>query len=322
MKNNNKSKPKQNKNRKPRTRNNNNKKKTLVINRTNGNKPSIPKSFVSQVCSQINPFCPEAIGGKIHDLSSEKTLTLTSRLIYDVQSDAAGSACFLIRGTSVDPLYQGVISGGLLSGYMTAEPCPQYAALTGQAATYRTVSCGARFLPTANLMTVQGFMIASELNTAPAVGASINSTSLSNVVMTRAIAGEPLMWISRPTDLEYTDFKGWNDTSVGGQRTQLFLSFNGFETNAPIGLIEVVLNFEIIANNNTVASYFPTTAAPANPVVMETASNVMRKVDPFFVGPMQDFDKMITDEVRQFGGTLIRTGGKALSNYVMSSLLA
>lgn len=296
---------------------------TRVITRV----PPAPKglmdtSFYERVCSQINPFCAEALGAKIYDLSSAKTLTSCVRKIFDITTDTDGRAFYMFLGNLVITGTKGTIdpAGDTILSFTGLGAVPMYAEYLANAKRYRVVSFGCRFVPTIAALENSGAVIATEVDFSPATGTQYNSVNLSPVNIVRSLPGDPLFWISRPTDMEYTAFETI-DASVGNQRTALALAITGGQSNSTVGIVEYVMNIELVPTSNSIGGLFPTSASPAVPAIMNTASNVMRDMKPLHSGTQESLTQSIMEEVKTVGSTLVKTGGNYLRNSIMAALL-
>lgn len=321
---------KNNKNKSRSKKNSRGKKNGMLINRTSQRDASsgraqnlgpISNRFYERVCGQINPFCHEALGAKIPDLSSAKTLTLCVRQFIPVTTDADGNAMHFYQGAFSSMGAIATLASGVVTVWNEMGSSSQYTNVSDAVIAYRTVSFGVRFFQTLSLMDCKGTMTASEVDYKPPVGANVTNPSLSTVSTSRSILGDQLLWVSKPTDIEYTDFKLIADPAAGAQRTALVLQFFGAVPSATIGVAEIVLNLEMTPRSGTVASYYTTTASPSIPVVMDTASNVMRDMPSFFSGETEAFTKLVVDEVKTVGSTALRVGGSAVRAAVTAALM-
>lgn len=277
--------------------------------------------FYERVCSQINPFCAEALGAKIHDVSSAKTLTSCVRKIINITTNADGNAFYtflpnlVLIGTVAT-----IDGGGTITAFTGLGAVPNYVAYDENCKRYRTVSFGTRFVPTVAALENSGALIATELDFPPSTGTNYNSVNLSPVNIVRSIPGDPLFFVSRPTDIEYTDFKTIDSGEPAGQRTCVSIAITGAQPSTTIGIVEFVMNVELVPTANTVGGLFPTTAAPAVPLIQNVASNVQRDMPVLHSGTQESLTNMVMDEVKAVSSTVIAAGGNALRNSVLAAL--
>jgi hypothetical protein len=178
------------------------------------------------------------------------------------------------------------------------------------------VSWGIKVIPTVAMTNSQGMIIATEVDNVPATGGLIASLNTSTVNIVRPLTGDELVWVSRITDDQAYDFQDIGFLNNQKYRTSLAVALFGCAASTSVAAVEYILNVEFIATPNTVGSLFPTSAAAAEPMIVDTAANVQQKMAPFFNGPIQSFNKEVEKNVDMLTGHVVNMGGNYLRDKV------
>lgn len=282
------------------------------------NRGQIESLFTSQACGLFNPFCLESIGAKIPDVSSAKTLTANCRMLVPIGTTAAGSACFsFIPALSIVGSYANSISDGTVVTMTGLSSVPFYDDYVATCQRYRVVSFGCKFVPSESFMVQKGVVIATEVDSSPAFGYNIASVNTSPVNLVRSVTGPPLLWVSRVTDIEYTDFVDISSGNPANARTLLTLAFTGCTPSATIGYVEVIINVELTAKAGTIGALFPTSAAKSNPRLVNAAANLSSTVEPFHSGSDTSYSELISTKLKE----AIRKAGPQALEFMLETLL-
>lgn len=278
-------------------------------------------AFTRQVCGLYNPFCAESVGAKIPDVSSGKTLTVCIRLLQPIVTNADGNAMYSFSAAlSAYGTVATLNAGGDVTAITQLGAVPIYTALSLYCKSYRVVSFGCKFVPTSSYMNAKGSIIATEADSSIVAGMNNRDMTMSPVVFARSVVGEPLIFVSRVTDLEYTDYKLMSDADTVFQRTRLFLSITGGETSTTIGQVEVVMNIECLPQPASPGAYFATSSIPSNPAILNAAADLSIRTPSLYSGTEQSFTQVVEDELKSVMGTAVRSGGSYLRSAVMSAL--
>lgn len=278
-------------------------------------------NFASQVCGLYNPFCSESVGAKIPDVSSGKTLTMCVRLLQPIGTNAEGNALYIFTGNLVGiGAFATMNSFGDVTASTGLGPVPIYTPLTLYCKGYRVVSFGCKFVPTSSYMNAKGSIIATETDSGIVNGMNNKDMTMAPVSFARSVVGEPLLFTSRVTDLEYTDFKPIDSTDPSSQRTRFMLSIVGGEVSTIIGQVEFIMNVELTPLPATPGAYFASNSLPANPAILNAASDLAIRTPVFHSGSEQSFTEVVENELKSIVGTAARAGGSYLRSSIMAAL--
>lgn len=231
----------------------------------------------AKICSQIDPFCPGAVGSKIGDNNSRPTLPYTQRLTFTVTANANGLALFQISERAsacaipitVNSLGVGTSYG---VGIVPSDQADVEASFTG----YRVVSTGVRVMCSANVTESKGIVtlatVPENLSATPGL-ASTDGTSYPEYER-YALAGLDANWISKPDGVEAHQFTPFTDYAA---RTKLILGFSGCTPSTAIAQVEVILHYEYEAKVGDFASRMTTPAAKSNPKHATVQQLVLRQ---------------------------------------------
>lgn len=296
---------------------------TTIVNVQSGRTGLMDNTFYAKVCSQVNPFCAEAVGAKIYDIASAKTLTSCIRYLQPITTNANGDAMVFFRGQLLSFGSVATVVGGIVTAWVATGSVPNYADYLANCSRYRIVSFGVRCVPTVASSVASGLLVCTEVDTAPPITTTgVSSLNIAPVNIVRSVPGDPLFWVSRPTDLEYTDFKPINDGSSDLQRTMCTISVVGSTPSAVVALCEIVMNIELVPLSGTIGALFPTAPNRAVPQIMDVSSDVLRNINPIHSGSESSFAATLENEVKSLANTALKSGGSYLRSAVMGALLA
>lgn len=110
-----------------------------------------------QVCSNIDPFCPAAVGGKYMDAASTKSLAVPQHRRFSVITNANGAASFLVTPSYLLDVFFGTVAAGIATFTIAGTSSP----ITAQSV--RLVSCGLKIrsvvapLSASGMVRIRGF---------------------------------------------------------------------------------------------------------------------------------------------------------------------
>lgn len=241
-------------------------------------------------------------------------------MLVNINTNSNGDAFYLFYPNLQYPYLFGTIPSGSVTAYTNGPSVPFYSDYVANCKSWRPVTMGVKFVPTVAALSSQGAMILTEVEDTPAVGVFVNSVNTSTVNLVRSIAGEPAFWVSRPTDLEYTDFKPIDNGDHVLQRTNLILAITGGNANTTVGVAELVMNIELIPKPNTIGGLFPTAPALSNPTAVNLSANVLRDMPPLHSGSQDTLGDKIKDEIASVAGAAMSAGGNALRSLVLARM--
>lgn len=241
------------------------------------------------LCAITDPFCHHARGGKVPDDSTVPTFPWQLKTLFPITTGVSGQANGMILANN----YLGYMSPNVspaTTGAITAASFNPWSGIATAAANFqaaRIVSMGAIFHPTLDFSTSRGYVITGEVPRA-VTGASYTdgSTDFVNSKIHELVPGRPLSWISRPQGPQSRIFHFFDAASMDDEGfSSLHWEIIGGPGSATVGLMEVVINLEVIPkNNNAVLSKLATPAAPHTPKVLDAQNKVMDKISSFIEG--------------------------------------
>lgn len=280
-------------------------------------KPRVPRRVMKDhpqhklLCGITDPFCVHARGAKLPDESSVPTFPWQFKTLVPVSTGAGNAASGLIcannnfgyRTSTLAPTADGAITIAQLTNWTGAG-----AALTNFAAG-RIVSFGVVFHPTLDFSTSKGYVIFGEVPKLVS-GTTFLTGSLDyvNTKIVELIPGRQLSWVSRPQGPLSRQFHTFDPSMDDEGFSSLHFEIAGGPANSVVGLLEIVINLEVIpVNNNAVLSKLATPAAPHVPKVLAAQNKVMTSVGSFIEGGME----AVGARISQFAGEALTFAAEA-----------
>lgn len=230
-------------------------------------------NLATAICSQSNPFCPEANGAKLMDENSARSVTWQHRSSATISSDAAGLAMVAVSGGALDMIRLATLAAGVTSAWGASVNSSLYTTIgTTSGDQQRIVSWGFRFKTTLPYTTASGLMIVTEtsadiVNVTSAVGQDPGNMRLGNVAESYAVRDGDIYFIGRPLGAPSNEYQNINNPGSGHFTTAL-LALTGCAASSVIGYLETVINYEWTPRIGTSMAVMATPAAPANPAVL------------------------------------------------------
>lgn len=235
-------------------------------------------SLTSMVCSNSNPFCPEANGAKLYDDNSSRSLTFQDRFIVSVSTDANGNAFIAVGTGARTGSNVATVTAGAVASWAGWSAGGFYGTLSTAAGTYRAVSSGFRWRTTQAWTDATGYIILTEHVDDPTAntGYGFNNARLGPTSELFPVRDADLYFVAKPQGMAATSY-----TDIASTATLPFtigtLAISGATASTTIGVIEVIVNYEWLPLIGTAYGTLSTPAAPSNPVVMQTRSLVLSK---------------------------------------------
>lgn len=242
-------------------------------------KPRRPKqmgtmdpTLMHAICSNINPFCPEAQGAKLYDDNSAPSAVFQCRQLFNVTTDANGIAAIYLTANPSAALYQGTVVASAVTGWGVATTNNFYTSYAGNCDTYRVVSWGFRYRTTLPWTTATGNLIVvqdSERNMSSFTGQSIQSVSQGLAADYTPLRDASIECVGKPAGMSSLAYINIGATMPGYSTFNLYIS--GAPASSVVGTIEVVVNYEWQAIPGGLGQ-FSSKAAPSVPDVLTIRS--------------------------------------------------
>ncbi len=236
--------------------------------------------IAQHLCSKVNPFCPEARGAKWDDISSSYTIPYQARYIAPLTGTAAGDGGF------TSPLIpsklhgeQSTTSGGVITAWSSSTD-PNYSNMQTLYFDYRIVSAGIKYQTNQSWSTATGIMQCGATNYDCTSTTTINVGNLLNAVDSTAFAvrDAQFYFICKPTNTQASNF-----IAIAGPTyswTMPLLTYQGTGNAQTFGFVEIVVNYEMHPNVQTVATTQGITKASIASNFVNTATDAIRNSLP------------------------------------------
>lgn len=235
-------------------------------------------SLIHAVCSNLNPFCPQAKGAKLFDDNANPSATYQTRDLIPLTSNAQGNLLLYLGSHPLYAYQYGTLTATApytVSAWGSAVSNSFYDAYTTNIDTYRVVSYGFRYKSTQALMDAQGTVMVVQCGEKFITGSTGQSlTSLSQGLNSEFTtnSGASLECVGRPSgNVLPNTYHGVTDGSVPGYTT-FMLCFSGVGVNSQFGSVELVINYEWSPKEGPIQQ-LASKAAPSVPEVMTLRSN-------------------------------------------------
>lgn len=275
-------------------------------------------ALAHQICAITDPFCKAAIGSKIPDSGSTKTLSWDADQWITATTDAQGRAAVFC---SVDPgsyvcvatAYTGV-TGNAVNLVSTPLPAPGFINFTSSnvSVNWRCVSSGVSIRSIMSSMNNQGSIgiaaLPAAINAQVVSGTNVfdlDSTLFAENVRISANMGSELSAISRPDAITNRIFKAPTTPApatftTAGNETLVAYIVGGPASTACIQ-IRLTTHYELEFTNNTIFNQLATPQAQDNPAAMAGSNFVNRTVDRIIVGGTKEVEKRVYGAAEAFG---------------------
>jgi hypothetical protein len=236
---------------------------------------NLPNGIIEKVCSNYDPFCQAAQGGKLFDENTAPSLTYNNRQIFAVTTDAAGEYLAWFNNTPTRWFNTATIVAGAVTAWTSLDSNFYTNIGTAGISKWRVVSTGLRFFTTQSWTTATGYMNITEaseyLQLPPTVGFVAGSLRLGPRSKTLAIRDANCTVIGRSKGMVSRTYKDAPEADSG--YTGSILYFNGVPSTT-IGYLEVVTNFEWIADPGSNYQFFASPAAPHSRTVLDSVTKL------------------------------------------------
>jgi len=237
-------------------------------------------NLAKAVCSNSNPFCPEAYGAKYYDENSVRSLTYQERTLFSLDTDAAGTCAYAFSMGARAARSQGTVVAGTITAWGAYADTNFYG--TAAAGEYRVVSAGFRYRTTQPWTEAKGVLVIQEHPNDPTSVTTIGVGNLrqgSNATMF-AVRDADVYFIHKPQGMFSTSYTPIGNTGALSSWSSAVVGIVGGAASANAGYIEVITNYEYTAVASTAYSTMATPAAPSVPTVMQARAVVLGATPP------------------------------------------
>lgn len=233
------------------------------------------------ICAQLDPFCDNCLQG-IYDSNSARVIRMNLKQLFTVTTNANGHAAGLFRPSWHEAYSEAssIGGGGIVTAWGAAERLPFYD--TNQFSHYRVISWGYRFISSVAPTNSQGFVQGATSDTTELIDADTLSI-YRNSDMTRMYQAD-FSYVSRAKGKESLEFTPLGEEADGWEYA--YLAISGAAVSTDVGVVEIVMNVEALpiirsSQGTNVLSLLSAEAKPSVPQVLDLASNVQSKTQPF-----------------------------------------
>jgi len=263
-----------------------------LSNRGKVNRACLDK-LCAAVCSQIDPFCAQACGAKRLDETTTKSIPMQFRVLTDLQQLTAlgGTA-----GTQIQPNLANVYRRATAATTRDLNVWGAWAAFPGYSTAnfsgYRVVSGGAHIFTISPPTAANGVVgVFTHLGAAPAT-VDLASSLYTDVYRDTRYNNEFCVTF-KSEGKQANSYIAISDTSSPAWTTHtIFGDLMTLVNNEFVSFIEITLNVEIHAVEETTYSLIQAGASPAVPQVEAIAANTLAALNPVTVGDQANASKV------------------------------
>jgi len=276
---------------------------------------TIRLSLVKQVCSMLDPFCPEAKGARLPDGGGSRTFTYQSRQVNSLVSGHLGKVGLQIYtpattsagyfGSTTDNASNQVT---VMSALLNSDP--QLATALASASAARIVSAGIRYWSTQPSTATGGLVVVTVGDDFTQLinksGLTIDPTVVSGVGATSMTfdSRKEFTVVLAPKDTQSNMFqRTTNPTATSNPYypfEQVAVGFKTANIDETIGFIEYIINYEyeVLSTNGTTwgGSVLPNMGTPApsaNPKVMSARDTVAKNLESIYDGGVELLERAV-----------------------------
>jgi hypothetical protein len=280
--------------------------------------------FVEKLCSLTDPFCDAAVGSKLPDSNTTRTLSLTCTGFVTITSNAAGTAAIAF---SNDPAVGYQTSATYTSNVVnTWTTGTAYSGFSGipNTAIWRLVSGGINITPVMSVTTNSGSLgiLAVPPYTSTVQAAAVDLDSLSYLGNVRNPSSSPA-GVTGVVDSDGTtsaEFRGQGtvtSTQLNSSGSSVLVAYIvGGPASAASYTVRYTYHYELAFPFTTVFNNLSTPAAPKDEKVMDGVSKVKSVTNQIVAGGVREFERSVQQAASNFGKNIFRFGAYALGAYL------
>jgi hypothetical protein len=260
--------------------NNRRKKKQPMVRSANRTKSIRNRSQMNNMsemtCSNLDPFCPAAIGAKLYDENTAKSLTYQSRDVQTFSSNGQGQSMVYFTCAPVRASSSATIVANVTTAWGAWTTNTFFGGISSACGKWRVVSWGIHIISIAPYNTASGSYVISEVteDMTANVGQNVAATNYGGDSVIAMIPGNEFYLVGKPLGSNATTYTQGVGTNVLNAYTGFVIVVNGMPINTPTYTAELIVNYEWIptavsSGYNNIA----TRSAPSVPAVMDARSN-------------------------------------------------
>jgi len=277
-----------------------------------------------RVCGQLDAFCPHAVGQRIPDGNSTRTLTYQIRGSKILGTDASGMGALYFYPQYPYCVWTGGTSAAGVITLATAgdAPFPAAAALntSGLSARFRVVTAGVKISSILNATANNGFVVVSSVSSQPQTITPPDLEALESI-MTPLNQFKGQIWCAKRSsavqsfNIPSVPTQGFPTTP--GDYNGCVIQIVGPASTPSALLCEFVINIEILPLGDTIGPLIAQPTAPRNDAILQTTSKIMTKTAAVHSIDVTDFSAMISKVVNsELFQTVSKLGLEALPAFL------
>jgi hypothetical protein len=235
-----------------------------------------------QTVALANPFSDAAIGQKIPDSDSSKSVVLNYKYQAELTSNVSGELAVFIRPGFVSTVRTGATFGAsniaTWNGYTSP---PDSSAIQAAFDKYRVVSFGVRLYAVNAPTTQSGWVRCITLASDPTGGSFSYAGGFHEAVEVHSAHDCDIHWISKPIGNQYLDYEDMNTQALWDG---VLFKGSGLAASTTCFAYEIYLNVECQVNIGSVTNALATPAADHKPHVLSAAGQVHKTRQNFHNG--------------------------------------
>jgi hypothetical protein len=282
-------------------------------------------NLAHKICSITDPFCNGAIGSKLPDSTTSKTLSWDAEMWLNLNTNADGHSA-IIFGTDPSAAYAySATWNGTTNEMLTSSaafPLPGWSDFSTASPNWRVVSFGVEAYSTLSAMDNAGYLgvavVPAEAEYIP-VGMNLDSASnFANNVRVPMRNGE-LTAVSHHDAVEQKKFKDSGHTLAQAMFTggaeAIVVYASGTAVSAPVAQVKVTYHYELIFPKTGIFNSLATPAALEDSKALAGNGYVSKVVEQVIQGGKAEVEKRTMAAASIFGRMLVQGAAGAAGAY-------
>ncbi len=279
-----------------------------------------------QICALTDPFCSHALGARYPDGNGGFTIPYQSRQFVAITTDANGAAGYLFQMAQPSAQYvpwSSINAGTGAVTWGTAQTDAQYTTFGTNFVSYRVVSAGLRVMTTQAWTSATGLALIG-YGSAPSSSGTYQVSNPTGLLWAEALPVRDLKCAVVGKFSDNYDSHNFDPlNSVNNYEFimyPVFIGLSGCSASTNVMIVEVIVNYEFRALPGNAMQQMAHQSPPANPGLLQMASQALTAIKPVIVG---EASKAIGDIAVGVARTAVGTypaGRAALRLYDMSHI--
>jgi hypothetical protein len=261
----------------------------------------------------VNPFSQAAVGLKIPDDDSSRSVAVTLRDRGTLPTDSNGAAALAFAPSIYQERLQAAsMASGVITFTGSYDSVTDYTAMSDAFNTYRLVAWGVRLIDIEPALNASGTIRLITVPARPNGGSTFSYESgLFEEVEDFALAQADLTWISKPIGVTWKEYFSVDSGNTDLPWNKLVVVIDGAVASTTVLRYEVVLHLECQVALGSVTGALATPAADHQPVQMVAADHARNKVKhaaktPSMMRLLFDAAKgAVSSAIQSYGGPLL-----------------